>query len=113
MGTNLLAQRTAEVDFMRGLPPAFTFDQGQIVGWNLLIMQVVFPGIANYSVPLHVSNLGDQLLPLTGGLILGQASAGVGHWTRVEAPAAVPLPAAWPLLLAGLSAFAALRRKPR
>jgi hypothetical protein len=113
LGTNLLPQTSANVDFMRGFPPVFTFSQGQIIGWNLLATFTLLPGIANYSVPMHSSNVGDSFSPLTGGLVLGTAGSAAGQWTRVTPPAAVPLPASLPLLLAGLSAMAACRRKTR
>ncbi len=98
--TSTLAARSIGANAAQA--PSFTFSNGALVGWNVRTDFTLLPGIANYLVPLLTANGSDSFSPITGGLVLGRASAVGGSWALQSAPAPVPLPASGWLLAAGV-----------
>ncbi len=113
LGTDKLGSLPVFSNTVVGLPSmVMTFRMGQIIDWSLTTSFIVAPG--SYLVPVNSTTTGDNISPVTGGSLLGSArNATSGTWTREAPPTVVPLPAALPMLLAGLGAFGALARRKK
>jgi hypothetical protein len=104
LGTNSLGQQSAS--------GYFEFLNGSIVDFTL--RGPLFYPVGSAMVPLISDANGDKLLPYSGSQLIGSASSrGPGTWQRESAPAAVPLPATLPLLMAGVGLLGMTRRRSR